>query len=122
VDWPVEKRKTSKLRKTGDAETKANVVLRVADHRRRRDRGGQNAEDVPLCCMPWSLTVDDFAVRGIILQVGVALRIDVTTTIDGVAYDEAIDPRACRLCDWPRHPPARQIALQTRNLEKAAIR
>jgi hypothetical protein len=35
------------------------------------------------------LDAADFAKPGIILQVGAALRIDVTTTIDGVDFDEA---------------------------------
>jgi hypothetical protein len=35
------------------------------------------------------LDATDFATPGIILQVGAALRIDVSTTIDGVDFDEA---------------------------------
>jgi hypothetical protein len=35
------------------------------------------------------LDARDFAVPGVILQIGGALRIDVTTTIDGISFDEA---------------------------------
>jgi hypothetical protein len=39
-------------------------------------------------------TVDDFAKPGVILQLGVVNRIDLTTAIDGVTFDEAVeDPK-----------------------------
>jgi predicted nucleotidyltransferase len=36
------------------------------------------------------ITVEDFARPGLIIQVGVVLRVDVTTVIDGVDFDEAL--------------------------------
>jgi hypothetical protein len=46
------------------------------------------------------LTVSDFAEVGVVFQIGAALRIDVTTTIEGVSFDDAVaDPITVPLGD-----------------------
>lgn len=63
------------------------------------------------------VTVEDFEAPGLILQIGVGLRIDITTSIEGVTFEEAArDCTTVDLCGAPIPVIGRAALIQNKRV------